>query len=314
MGLLEVLSGRILVGKPDSLRLAASLNTSAILLGVFFALISHCSAQAPAEIDAAPFEEGASALGAPSGLVATETTIATTAAATIATAATTAAASPSPAPPAETPKPPPDAKQGGGLGVIKLFKNGGPVMWPLLVALLIAIGFSIERGIVFWKGSINVREFMMKVETHVDKSDAKGAVALCETTQGPVAAVIKAGLLRWDKGHKQVEKAIETAGSGAMSKLERGLPVLASVANIAPLMGFLGTVTGMIKSFGVIAKAGLSNPGLVAQGISEALITTASGLIIAIPALAAYNYFTSFVAKSALQMDESTSQLLDRLK
>ena len=99
-----------------------------------------------------------------------------------------------------------------------------------------------------------------------------------------------------------------------MSKLERGLPVLASVANIAPLMGFLGTVTGMIKSFGVIAKAGLSNPGLVAQGISEALITTASGLIIAIPALAAYNYFTSFVAKSALQMDESTSQLLDRLK
>jgi len=99
-----------------------------------------------------------------------------------------------------------------------------------------------------------------------------------------------------------------------MSKMERGLPVLASIANIAPLLGFLGTVTGMIKSFGVIAKAGLSNPGLVAQGISEALITTASGLIIAIPALAAFNFFTSMIAKSALEMDESTSQLLDRAK
>jgi biopolymer transport protein ExbB len=86
------------------------------------------------------------------------------------------------------------------------------------------------------------------------------------------------------------------------------------VSNLAPLLGFLGTVTGMIRSFGVIAKAGLSDPSLVASGIAEALITTAAGLIIAIPVLAAYNYFTSVVAKSALQMDESTSQLLDHLK
>ncbi|MBN2208046.1 MAG: MotA/TolQ/ExbB proton channel family protein [Candidatus Coatesbacteria bacterium] len=195
-----------------------------------------------------------------------------------------------------------------------LFKAGGPVMWPLLLSLLIGVGFSVERGIAFWTGSINAREFMVKIDAHVAKGDIKGALALCEATRGPIAAVIKAGLLRWDKGRKQVEKAIETAGSGAMSKLERGLTVLASVANIAPLLGFLGTVTGMIRSFGVIAKAGLSDPGLVAAGISEALITTAAGLIIAIPVLSAYNYFTSVVAKSALQMDESTSQLLDHLK
>jgi len=287
-------------------------KTLIAFFGVFFLLTCSCLAQEPGETGAEPLEGGALLLEEPlDGLFATETTIATAVAtaATIATSVTTPSAAPT-----ETPKPPETAKKDGGLGLITLFKNGGPVMWPLLVALLIAIGFSIERGVVFGVGNINAREFVLKIEAHLEKSDTKGALALCEATKGPVAAVIRAGLLRWDKGRKQVEKAIETAGAGAMSKLERGLPVLASVANIAPLMGFLGTVTGMIKSFGVIAKAGLSNPGLVAQGISEALITTASGLIIAIPALAAYNYFTSFVAKSALQMDESTSQLLDRLK
>lgn len=244
----------------------------------------------------------------------------TTTISTLSTAATSAAAgavvpSSSEAKPAEkTDAPADEGKSDKTPALVKHFENGGPVMWPLLISLLIALGFATERGIVFWRGSINVREFMTKIDELIGKGKTDAAVELCEKTRGPISAVIKAGLLRWDKGRKQVEKAIETAGSGAMSKMERGLPVLASVANIAPLMGFLGTVTGMIKSFGVIAQAGLSNPGLVAKGISEALITTASGLIIAIPALAAYNYFTSVVAKSALRMEESTSQLLDHLK
>jgi len=231
---------------------------------------------------------------------------------TVSTTGTPTTASPS-AKPSQAAQAP-EAEKAGGLGLVKLFKSGGPVMWPLLLSLLVGIVFMVERGIVFWVGSINAREFMMRVNTSIDKGDMNAAMAMCDASRGQIPAVIKAGLLRWDKGRKHVERAIETAGAGAMSKLERGLPVLASVANIAPLMGFLGTVTGMIRSFGVIAKAGLSNPGLVAQGISEALITTASGLIIAIPTLAAYNYFTSTVAKTALQMDESTSQLLDQLR
>jgi len=300
------------VRKPRSLWPETFTKTSIAFFGVFFILTCHCLAQEPGQIGFEPIEEGTTLLEEqPRDLMATEGTIATFA--STATEATPATPPPS-AVPTETPKPAETSEKSAGLGLVSLFKSGGPVMWPLLIALLIAIAFSIERGIVFGVGSINAREFMTKIEAHVEKGDSEGALALCEATKGPVAAVIKAGLLRWDKGRKQVEKAIETAGAGAMSKLERGLPVLASVANIAPLMGFLGTVTGMIKSFGVIAKAGLSNPGLVAQGISEALITTASGLIIAIPALAAYNFFTSVVAKSALQMDESTSQLLDQLK
>ncbi len=293
--------------KPSTLGPGSPIKTSLALLCTFLLLACYCWAQAPGE--------SSSPVGMPPGLASGETTTATSAVATWTTVSTTGTpttASPS-AKPSQAAQAS-EAEKAGGLGLVKLFKSGGPVMWPLLLSLLIGIVFMVERAIVFWVGSINAREFMMRVDTLIDKSDISAAMAACDASRGPIPAVIKAGLLRWDKGRKQVERALETAGAGAMSKLERGLPVLASVANIAPLMGFLGTVTGMIRSFGVIAKAGLSNPGLVAQGISEALITTASGLIIAIPTLAAYNYFTSAVAKTALQMDESTSQLLDQLR
>ncbi|HUT04768.1 MAG TPA: MotA/TolQ/ExbB proton channel family protein [bacterium] len=294
--------------EPSTLGPGSPIKTSLALLCALLLLACYCWAQAPGEVG-----ESTSSVGAPPGLAFGETTTATSAVATWTTVSTTG--TPTTASPSATPsQAAPVAEKAGGLGLIKLFKSGGPVMWPLLLSLLIGIIFMVERGVVFWKGSINARVFMMRVNTSIDKGDVNAAMAACDASRGPIPAVIKAGLLRWDKGRKHVERAIETVGAGAMSKLERGLPVLASVANIAPLMGFLGTVTGMIRSFGVIAKAGLSNPGLVAQGISEALITTASGLIIAIPTLAAYNYFTSVVAKTALQMDESTSQLLDQLQ
>lgn len=282
-----------------------------VVLVAFFALVCYCSAKEPTETGAKLLEKDVSLSDNPSGLSPTETTAAAAAAGTIGTLGT-AAAKPSAAP-TQTPGKPED-EYGGQMTLAWLFTAGGPVMWPLLLSLLVGVGFSIERGIVYWGSSINVREFMTRINAKLAAGDTKGALALCETAKGPIAAVIKAALLRWDKGRKQVEKAIETAGSGAMSKLERGLTVLASVSNLAPLLGFLGTVTGMIRSFGVIAKAGLSDPSLVASGIAEALITTAAGLIIAIPVLAAYNYYTSVVAKAALQMDESTSELLEYLK
>jgi len=292
--------------KPRTLGTGSPIRSSLVLLCTLLILACYCWAEAPGE-SASSVGAAALAGGGP-----TTATSAVATRATVSTTSTSAAATPSAKP--SKAAGPSETKKAGGLGLIKLFKDGGPVMWPLLLSLLIGIVFTIERAIVFWMGRINPREFMMKVNSFIGKGDIKGAMALCDASRGPIPVVIKAGLLRWDKGRKHVERALETAGAVAMSKLERGLPVLASVANISPLMGFLGTVTGMIRSFGVIAKAGLSNPGLVAQGISEALITTASGLIIAIPTLAAYNYFTSVVAKTSLQMDECTSQLLDQLQ
>jgi biopolymer transport protein ExbB len=122
---------------------------------------------------------------------------------------------------------------------------------------------------------------------------------------------MKAGLLKYGQPKEDIEKTIENAALFEMGRLERFLPVLATTANVAPLLGFLGTVTGMIKSFDALAAAGLSNPGLVALGIKEALITTAAGLIIAIPVQLVYNYFMSRINKFVRDIETATNMLLE---
>jgi biopolymer transport protein ExbB len=119
--------------------------------------------------------------------------------------------------------------------------------------------------------------------------------------------------MRVDRGLEHVEKAIENAGTIEMSFLEKGLVWLATVANIAPMLGFLGTVSGMISAFASIAAAGDVNATIVASGISEALITTASGLAIAIPVQAAHNYFVSRIDRLIIDMEESANDLIDYL-
>jgi biopolymer transport protein ExbB len=122
---------------------------------------------------------------------------------------------------------------------------------------------------------------------------------------------MKSGLLRFGKSHEEIEKAMESVALHEVSKLEKSLWILATVANIAPLFGFLGTVTGMIASFEALAEVGLGNPEAVAGGISQALITTATGLMIALPVQAAYNYFANRVSQFALDMELSSSVLLE---
>ncbi|RMH18448.1 MAG: MotA/TolQ/ExbB proton channel family protein [Acidobacteria bacterium] len=190
--------------------------------------------------------------------------------------------------------------------------KGGPIMWPLLLLSIAALAVIIERWWVLRKAKINVNAFLAKVRKAliVNKS-IRDAIKVCEQYRGPVASIMKAGLLKYGQPKEDIEKTIETAAMYEMSRLERRLAVLASVANVAPLLGFFGTVTGMIRSFDALAEAGLSNPGLVAAGISEALITTASGLAVAIPVQLAYNYFTSQINKSVRDIETSTNMLLE---
>jgi biopolymer transport protein ExbB len=126
-----------------------------------------------------------------------------------------------------------------------------------------------------------------------------------------VASVTKAGLLRYGHTREDIEKTIENAALYELDRLEKRLGVLATTANVAPMLGFLGTVTGMIKSFGTLAEQGLTNPAAVAIGISEALITTASGLIIAIPAQLAYNWFTTKVTRFVRDIETASNMLLE---
>ncbi len=191
-------------------------------------------------------------------------------------------------------------------------EQGGPVMWPLLAFSILGVAFAIERFFALRKARINVNEFLAKIRKAlmVNRS-VRDAVKICEQYQGPVASVMKAGLLKYGQPKEDVEKTIENAALFEMGRLERGLVVLATTANVAPLLGFLGTVTGMIASFDALAKQGLSNPAAVAAGISEALITTAAGLIIAIPIQLVYNYFTSRINKFVRDIETAANMLVE---
>ncbi len=192
------------------------------------------------------------------------------------------------------------------------FEKGGPVMWPLLVFSILGAAFAIERFFALRRARINVNEFLSKIRKAlmVNRS-IRDAVKICEQYQGPVASIMKAGLLKYGQPKEDVEKTIENAALYEMGRLERGLAVLATTANVAPLLGFLGTVTGMIKSFDQLAKVGLSNPAAVASGISEALITTATGLIIAIPIQLVYNYFMTRINKFVRDIETATNMLIE---
>jgi biopolymer transport protein ExbB len=185
-------------------------------------------------------------------------------------------------------------------------------MYPLLFFSLVALTCIIERFIVFQKAKINVSDFLTKIrKALLVNRNVKEAIKVCEQNRGPVASVIKAGLLRHGHAREDIEKTIENAALYELDRLEKRLGVLATTANVAPMLGFLGTVTGMIKSFGTLAEQGLTNPAAVAIGISEALITTASGLIIAIPAQLAYNWYTTKVTRFVRDIETATNMLLE---
>lgn len=194
----------------------------------------------------------------------------------------------------------------------KLMNEGGPVMWPLLAFSVIAAGVVVERLIALRRARINVHEFLPKVrKALVVNRSIREAVKVCEEYRGPVASILKAGLMKYGQPKEDVEKTIENAALFEMGRLERGLAVLATTANVAPLLGFFGTVTGMMAGFDALAAQGLSNPGAVATGIKEALTTTAGGLAVAIPTQLAYNYFMSRINKFVRDIETSANMLLE---
>lgn len=197
--------------------------------------------------------------------------------------------------------------------MVEFFQKGGPFMWPLLFSLVLGVAVVLERLWTLSRASINTKKFFAAVQEALQTGGADKAAEICANTRGPVASVFHAGLLRLDRGIDHVEKAIESSGSVEMAFLEKGLVWLATVANVAPLLGFLGTVSGMIKAFQAIAEAGDVEPSLVAAGISEALITTAAGLTIAIPMQVMHNLFVSRVGKIMIDMEESSSAFVDTL-
>lgn len=191
------------------------------------------------------------------------------------------------------------------------FGQGGPLMWPLLGCSIAGVIFIVERAIAYYRVKGDTAEIVSEVRESLLQHELRRSIEICESFDHPVAITLKSGLLRFGKSHAEIEKAMESVALHEVSKLEKGLWILATIANIAPLFGFTGTVTGMIGSFEALAEVGLGNPEAVAGGISEALITTATGLLIALPVQAAYNYFNNRVSQFALDMEISSSVLLE---
>lgn len=196
--------------------------------------------------------------------------------------------------------------------LVSYFKMGGIVMFPLLFFSLAIVVVFIERLITYHRLKVNTREILIQIrKALLEERNADLAVKVCEKYKGPVASVLKAAILKYGQPKEEIEKTIEAASVYEMARIEKRLIWLATSANVSPMFGFLGTVTGMIKSFDALAKVGLSNPGLVAAGISEALITTAFGLFIAIPSQIFYNYFMSRVNKFVHDIEASANILLE---
>jgi biopolymer transport protein ExbB len=201
--------------------------------------------------------------------------------------------------------------RGSALG--QLYAKGGVVMYPLLVCAVLGLVLIVERMWTLARARVNTRRLMLDVTHALRTEGPDAALQLCQRARGPIAAIMHAGLLRASRGPEAVEKAITSAGAIEMAHLERGLLALASVSNVAPLLGFLGTVTGMIAAFAAIAAAEQVSPRLVAKGIEEALITTAVGLIIAVPVSAFYSYFVLQIDRFVLEMEEASADLVDEL-
>lgn len=198
------------------------------------------------------------------------------------------------------------------MDLFSIFLKGGFIMWLILACSIIGLMVIIDRFIVLRKAKINIPAFMVRIRGYIKKRDISGAVSHCMEENSPVSNIIRKGLKKYKLGHERVQEAIENAGRQEISKLEKGLPILATVAGIAPLLGFLGTVTGMILAFMTIQDLqGSANPSDLAGGIWQALITTAFGLIVGIPALAFYNYFLNAVKKLVGDMETVANDVVD---
>lgn len=197
-------------------------------------------------------------------------------------------------------------------GLIQLFKDGGSMMYPLLLASLLGFGAIIAKLYVLWVAHRGSQNLIAEVAEHARGREVDEALERAQRSPGPIAAILLAGLnrVRDNRPSEEVEKAMESVGKIELGFLERGLVLLATVATVAPLLGFLGTVWGMIEAFGAIEAAGQVEASLVASGIKIALITTAAGLTIAIPVNIAYNYAVTRVDQLILEMDEASNTVM----
>jgi len=192
--------------------------------------------------------------------------------------------------------------QGGNMDLYKMglwqvFLAGGPVMWPILLCSIFAFALVLEKFMYLRRINTDTRKFLSSILERMKHHETKEALQICESSKSPIANILKAGILKYDRTRSQIKESIEDASLYEIPRLEKNLSTLATLAHISPLLGLLGTVTGMVRCFQIIQAKSTSfhpiSPGDLAGGIWEALLTTVAGLVVAIPTFVAYNYLVT---------------------
>jgi biopolymer transport protein ExbB len=193
-----------------------------------------------------------------------------------------------------------------------LFGNGGLVLWLILLVSAVAVAVFIERFLHFHRAQINSTEFLNGVRTVLKRDNVVEALSICDATPGPVARLVKTAILNRDQGRERVREALEEAGLAEVPRLEEKLNLLATIAQLAPLLGLLGTVLGFIQTLMAMQKEGLNAHFLsLLPGVWQALVCAAAGLAVAIPAHAGYNYLVSRVNAIVLDMERTATEIVN---
>jgi biopolymer transport protein ExbB len=192
-----------------------------------------------------------------------------------------------------------------------LLANGGPMLWVILFTGAVGIVVFIERYLHCHRSQINSGEFLNGVRTVLKRDNVVEAISICDATPGPVSRLVKTAILNREQGRERVREAIEEAGLTEVPRLEEKLNLLATIAQLAPLLGLLGTVFGFMRMFAELDAAGLNaHVGLLSKGVWQAMICAATGLAVAIPTHAGYNYLVSRVNSIVLDMERAASEIV----
>jgi biopolymer transport protein ExbB len=201
------------------------------------------------------------------------------------------------------------------MNLLDMMFRGGVIMWPILLCSFIGVYVIIERYLVLRNAALDAGQFVRKLKSLFHRGEFSAVVAFCEEKNAPIANIIRRGILKHGQGPEKVKEAIENAGREEVYRLEKRLNLLATVAGVAPMLGFLGTVTGMIAAFHAVElHNGVVSPGDLAQGVWEALLTTAFGLFVGIPVLAMYNYFVTRVQQFVHDMEVTSTEFIDMME
>ena len=198
--------------------------------------------------------------------------------------------------------------------MIDFILKGGVIIYPIILCSIIAVAVFFERLWVLRRKRIIPSDFILRVEGHIKEHKISEAVNLCQNDNSSIAKIFLAGLKNSGRGMWFIKEAIEERGGREGAILEKNVGILSTIANLTPLLGLLGTVSGMIKTFKVISLQGGGNPSLLAGGIAEALITTAAGLCVAIPTLVCYRILRDKAASLIFEMEEYSIHIIELME